>query len=165
MNIEPFVICPPGKKPPKPRPVHTAGGLADRLRSAAFAEKQAIHAFTWACERFDDVPQALLDDWARQIPEEIKHYQLIVDRMDELGFSLSERPVSLRLWESLEECESGREFCLRIAGAEERGRQAGVLLMNYLEEKDPETAAVFKTIVTEEVAHVQLADTYFGWTP
>ncbi len=165
MKYEPFKICPAGEKPPKPRPVHTPGGLADRMRSAAFAEKQAIYAFTWACERFDDVPQALRDDWARLIPEEEKHYKLIVDRMDELGFSLDERPVSLRLWESLEVCQTGREFCLRIAGAEERGRQAGLLMMDYLAQKDPKTASIFETIVTEEVAHVKLADTYFGWTP
>ena len=165
MNYEPFIICPPGQKSPKPRPVETPGGLADRMRSAAFAEKQAIHAFSWACERFRDVPQGLLADWARLIPEEEKHYQLIVDRMEELGFSLSERPVSMRLWESLKDCETGREFCLRIAGAEERGRQAGLLMIKFLAHKDPATAAVFQEIVTEEVAHVQLAETYFGWTP
>ena len=165
MNYEPFTIVAPGRKSPKPRPVDTPGCLADRLRSAAFAEKQAIHAFTWACERFLDVPQELRDDWARLIPEEQKHYQLIVDRMHELGFSLGERPVSLRLWESLAECESGREFCLRIAGAEERGRQAGLQLIQYLQDKDPATTAVFQEIVTEEVAHVQLAEKYFGWKP
>jgi len=165
MNYEPFIICGPGQRPAKPRPVDTRAGLADRMRTAAFAEKQAIFAFGWAAEKFQDVPQALRDDWVRLIPEEIKHYQLIVDRMEELGFSLDERPVSMRLWESLESCTTGQEFCQRIAGAEERGRQAGLLLVEYLADKDPVTAAVFEEIVTDEVAHVKLADTYFGWTP
>lgn len=165
MNHEPFILCHPGQRQPKPRPIDTPGGLADRMRTAAFAEKQAIFAFGWAAEKFQDVPQALRDDWMRLVPEEIKHYQLIVDRMAELGFSLDERPVSLRLWESLEVCETGQEFCQRIAGAEERGRQAGLLLMEYLADKDPATAAVFEEIVTDEVAHVKLAETYFGWTP
>lgn len=165
MNYEPFIICRPGERPVKPRPVDTAEGLGDRMRTAAFAEKQAIFAFRWASEKFQDVPQALRDDWARLVPEEEKHYKLIVDRMAELGFSLDERPVSMRLWESLEVCETGQEFCQRIAGAEERGRQAGVLLVRYLAEKDPATAAVFEEIVTDEIAHVKLADTYFGWTP
>jgi uncharacterized ferritin-like protein (DUF455 family) len=165
MNFEPFIVCQPGQRIPKPRPMESPGGLADRMRTAAFAEKQAILAFTWAIGRFQDVPQALRDDWARLVPEEEKHYHLIVDRMAELGFSLTEKPVSTRLWESLEECETGKEFCLRISGAEERGRQAGVLLVEYLKDKDPVTAAIFEEIVTDEVAHVQLADKYFGWKP
>ncbi len=135
------------------------------MRTAAFAEKQAIFAFGWAAETFQDVPQALRDDWTRLVPEEEKHYRLIVERMAELGFRLTERPVSTRLWDSLKECETGQEFCQRIAGAEERGRQAGLLMIKHLAESDPATAAVFDEIVTDEVAHVKLADTYFGWTP
>jgi uncharacterized ferritin-like protein (DUF455 family) len=165
MNFEPFILCLPGQRQPKPRPIHTPAGLGDRMRTAAFAEKQAIFAFGWAAENFQDVPQALRDDWARLVPEEEKHYRLIVDRMAELGFSLTDRPVSTRLWDSLKECETGQEFCQRIAGAEERGRQAGLLMVNYLADTDPATAAVFDEIVTDEVAHVKLADTYFGWTP
>ena len=165
MNFEPFILCLPGQRQPKPRPIETPGGLADRMRTAAFAEKQAIHAFAWAAKKYDDVPQALRDDWARLVPEEEKHFRLIIDRMADLGFSLSERPVSTRLWDSLEECRTGQEFCQRIAGAEERGRQAGLLLVKYLADKDPATAAVFEEIVIDEVAHVKLAETYFGWTP
>jgi len=165
MNYDPFILCPPGQRQPKPRPIDTPGGLADRMRTAAFAEKQAIYAFGWAAEKFQDVPQALRDDWIRLVPEEEKHYRLIVERMAELGFSLNERPVSMRLWDSLKVCETGQEFCQRIAGAEERGRQAGLLLSKYLADKDPATAAVFDEIVTDEIAHVKLAETYFGWTP
>lgn len=143
----------------------TDGGLADRMRTAAFAEKQAIHAFGWASEKFHDVPDALRESWLALIPEEEKHYRLIVERMAELGFELDERPVSLGLWHSLEECTTGREFCLRIAAAEERGRRAGVLLSRHLAKSDPATAAVFQEIVDDEVAHVALAETYFGWKP
>ncbi len=165
MNIEPFVICSGDQKPPKMRPVNTPGGLADRMRTAAFAEKQAIFAFNWACGNFTDAPKELLEDWALLIPEEIKHFNLIANRMNELGFRMNERPVSLRLWESLKVCETAKEFCLRIAGAEERGRQAGLLLAEYLSDSDPETAAVFFEIVEDEIAHIKLAETYYGWTP
>ncbi len=165
MNFEPFILCGPGERQPKPRPLETTVGLGDRMRTAAFAEKQAIFAFAWAADRFQDVPQALRDDWIKLVPEEEKHYRLIVERMNDLGFNLTDRPVSTRLWESLNVCETGKDFCLRIAGAEERGRQAGLLLIKYLVESDPRTAAVFQEIVTDEVAHVRLAHTYYGWTP
>ncbi len=165
MDFSPFIICEPGERPPKPRPLGTPEGLGDRMRTAAFAELQAIAAFRWAADHFQDVPQALRDDWAAQVPDEIRHYEMIRRRMAELGFELTGRPVSISLWESLQECATGKEFCIRIASAEERGRRAGVRLIQHLGKIDPETAAVFRKIAADEVAHVALAKTYFDWTP
>ncbi len=165
MDFAPFTVCESGTRPPKPRSLAVPEGLGDRMRSAAFAEYQAIAAFRWAAETFQDVPQELRDAWTALVPEEIKHYELIVERMNELGFSLSDRCVSTRLWESLNVCTSGQEFCIKIAGAEERGRLAGITLCKHLAEKDPQTVAVFQEIVDDEVAHVKLAYTFFGWTP
>ncbi|MEN8006098.1 MAG: DUF455 family protein [Candidatus Krumholzibacteriota bacterium] len=165
MDFDPFIICPPGERPPRPRPLNTPEGLGDRMRTAAFAEWQAIAAFRWAAGHFQDVPQALRDEWTAQVADEIRHYEMICRRMEELGFELTDRPVTTSLWESLEECTSGREFCIRIASAEERGRQAGVRLAEYLTESDPETAAVFQEIADDEVSHVALAATYFDWVP
>ncbi len=161
----PFVVCPPGEKPAKPRPVDTLEGLGDRMRTAAFAEYQAIAAFTWAAGFFQDVPQTLRDDWAAQVGEETRHYNLIRERMAELGVELTARPVTMALWDSLKDLTSGRDFCIRIASSEERGRQAGLRLCADLVDSDPTTAAVFRQIVDDEVAHVALAEKYFGWTP
>jgi len=165
METAPFKILPDGQKPPRPRGMNTPEGLADRMRTAAFAEKQAIHAFRWACGHFQDVPEALREAWIALIPEEEKHYRLIVERMAELGFALDERPVTLNLWRALEASETGRDFCIGIARAEERGRQAGLKLSEFLAESDPATAAVFREIVADEVAHVALAETFYGWKP
>jgi uncharacterized ferritin-like protein (DUF455 family) len=143
----------------------TPAGLGDRMRTAAFAELQAIAAFSWAADHFQDVPPTLRDDWAAQVADESRHYQMICLRMEELGFEITERPVSTALWESLKGCTSGQEFCVKIAAAEERGRQAGVRLARHLEKSDPDTAAIFREIAADEVAHVALASTYFGWKP
>ena len=165
MDFSPFILCPPGSRPPKPRQLGTPEGLGDRMRTAAFAERQAVAAFIWAANTFDDVPDQLRQDWRRQVPEEQKHHDLIVARMAELGFGLDERPVSRGLWDSLTSCQSGEEFCLKIARAEERGRRAGVQLAAFLADDDPVTAAIFREIADDEVAHVALAATYFGWRP
>lgn len=161
----PFTLCEPGARPPKPRRLVSPEGLGDRLRTAAFAEWQAIAAFGWAAKRFTEVPEELRHDWMGQVADEARHYNLIRRRMEELGVELSGRPVSGALWASLMECQTGREFCLRIVSAEERGRQAAVNICEFLAEKDPQTAAIFKEIAADEVAHVSLAATYFGWTP
>lgn len=161
----PFVLCERGERPPKPRPLGTPEGLGDRLRTAAFAEWQAITAFKWAAENFQDVPAELRDDWARQVKDEARHYNLIRVRMEELNFAMDARCVSTALWDSLKECESGKQFCLHIVSAEERGRQAAEKIVSFLQVKDPATAAVFQEIAQDEVAHVSLAQVYFGWSP
>lgn len=161
----PFVLCEPGTRPPKPRPLNIPEGLGDRMRTAAFAEWQAVAAFSWAAERFTDVPDELRQDWKRQVGDEARHYNLIRRRMEELGVGLADRPVSDALWTSLKECKTGKDFCLHIASAEERGRQAAVGICGYLAEKDPQTVAIFQEIAEDEVLHVSLAATYFGWTP
>ncbi len=85
--------------------------------------------------------------------------------MNELGIDVTERPVQPSIWASVQACRSGREFCLYIVGAEHRGREAGLKLCAQLAGRDPETALVLQTIVDEEVAHIALAKTHFGWSP
>jgi uncharacterized ferritin-like protein (DUF455 family) len=165
MDFSPFVICAPGVRPPKPRGMDVPEGLGDRMRTAAFAEFQAVAAFRWAAERFRDAPPALREAWSSQVGEEARHFGMIRRRMEELGFGLADRPVSTALWNSLQECLTAEEFCIRIASAEERGRLAGERVYSHLAEKDPVTAAIFREIADDEVAHVALAKTFFGWTP
>ncbi len=135
------------------------------MRTAAFAELQAISAFRWAAEAFPDAPEGLRQAWRDQVPEEERHYAMIVERMNELGFDLTSRPVSRGLWDKLSACRTGKDFCLQIADAEERGRRAGLKLVQFLGKKDPATGAIFQRIADDEVAHVELANTYYGWTP
>ena len=161
----PFVLCPPDERAPGPRHLESPHGLGDRLRTAAFAEWQAITAFAWAAERFTDAPDGLRHDWRRQVDDEVRHYELIVGRMAELGVDPAARPVSDRLWRSLGRCASGRDFCVRIAAAEERGRQAALKLIEYLGDRDPATAAVFARIAEDEAAHVALPAAYYDLTP
>jgi len=160
-----FLLCAPGERPARPRRLDSPAGLGDRLRTAAFAEWQAVAAFGWAAERFTDSPGDLRRDWARQVADEVRHYELLRNRMAELAVDVSARPVSTALWDSLKVCTSGREFCLRIAAAEERGRRAALTIGAFLQERDPETTAIFREIAADEAAHVALAETYYGWTP
>jgi len=56
MDFHPFKTVEPGQRAAKPRPMNTLAGLGDRMRTAAFAELQAIAAFGWAAEHFQGVP-------------------------------------------------------------------------------------------------------------
>jgi len=66
-------------------------------------------------------------------------------------------------WTPFVICEDGLEFGRYIASAEERGRKAGLMILEALGSIDPKTAAVFQIIVDDEVLHIALAQRYCGF--
>lgn len=157
----PFAILPRDVRAPAPRPIETLGGIADRLRTAAFAELQAFHAFTWAADRFDDAPESLRSAWRALAVEEQKHLGWLLNRMKELELDVREFAVSDWLWVSLTRCQSAKEFAVFMASSEERGRKAGVRFYQTLLKTDPITAKIFGKIAEEEVEHIRLAENFY----
>ena len=158
MDWSPFVVCPPEEEAPRPRGFATAEGLGDRLRVAAFAEKQAEAAFCWAADHFADAPSGLRDAWRRIGAEEGKHLGMILERMAQLGVSVDGRPVSDRLWRSLQACVTFQEFTSKMRAAEERGKTAEESFRRNLAERDPVTAELFGKIADDEAEHLRVAD-------
>lgn len=144
--------------PIKTRPMNTFEGLIDRIRIAAFAERQAYYAFLEAARIFaDEVPAELVETWKRIAEEEAKHEGWLLNRLVELKQDVAEIPVSLGLYQSFSKCETARDFALYISDSEERGRVAGLKFAEFLKVNDPETAKIFSDIAEEEIAHVALA--------
>jgi uncharacterized ferritin-like protein (DUF455 family) len=156
-NWSPFVIAEPEEKLPHPRSIKTPEGMGDRMRVAAFAEIQAREAFAWAAQRYQDAPKTLRNAWKALSIAEDRHLHWILNRMEELGLDVKDRPVSDKLWHSLVTRKTAKEFALYMANAEERGRQAGERFHQSLHEKDPVTAEIFRKIAEEEVAHIEVA--------
>lgn len=158
---KPFLICPPDIRPEPPRSLRTPGGAADRMRTAAFAELQAREAFLWAAERYQEAAPALREAWRGLAQAEDRHLKWILRRMSELGLDPQAKPVSLRLWRSLTSCPTARDFALFMAGAEQRGMEAGLLFERSLRDSDRASAEMFGTIASEEAAHIALARKFF----
>jgi len=157
MNWAPFRVCAPGEKPPYPRSLNTPEGLGDRLRFVAFAERQAMEAFSLAALSFPDLPPEARETWLKLSKEEEKHLNWLLIRMKELGVSPEERPQSLSLWHSFDRCVDARGFAEFMANAEERGRVAGEQFHETLLKNDPVTAQLFRKIAEEEKEHIELA--------
>ena len=158
IDWNPFTICAPGEKAPYPRALSTKEGLGDRLRFVAFAEKQAVVAFSSAAKVYTDAPIQARELWLTLAKEEEKHLQWLLNRMNELDYSVSERPQSLALWFSFDRCKTPLEFANFMAKAEDRGRQAGEQFYDTLLNIDPVTAELFKKIAEEESEHIKLAE-------
>ena len=160
-NWAPFKICNRDERALSPRSIHSVEGIGDRLRTAAFAELQAFHAFTWGADTFTDAPASLKSAWRGLALAEERHLGWLLKRLSELGLEVKERGVSDWLWISLTNCKTAKEFAVFMASAEERGRLAGVRFHETLLPVDPVTAKIFGKIAEEEVEHIRLAQTYF----
>ncbi|MBI3553923.1 MAG: ferritin-like domain-containing protein [Elusimicrobia bacterium] len=156
MDWKPFVVCSADEDAPKARGFNAPDGLGDRLRTAAFAERQAAEAFRWAAESLGEAPEALRAAWRELSGEENKHLGWILGRMAQLGVDPAARPVSDRLWRSLTACRDHREFARLMARAEERGKAAEESFRRSLAERDPATADLFGRIAEEEERHIAL---------
>lgn len=156
----PFLTASPGERAPGPRGLSTPAGVADRLRTAAFAELQAREAFLWAAASFP-VAEELKACWRAVAAEEDRHLSWLLARMKALGADPAERPVSTRLWEALSACRDAGEFAALMYGAEARAHEAEVRFRDALAQRDPATAAVFERIAREELGHLEAARRFF----
>ena len=146
----------------KPRPLDSIEGMVDRIRIAAFAERQAHYAFLSAASIFEnEAPIDLIESWKRIAKEEAKHEFWLLQRLLEINQDIAELPVGLGLYNSFCKCETAREFTFYISDSEEKGRLAGLKFVEALKIRDPATAQIFLKIAIEEVEHIALAKKYF----
>ena len=157
----PFSLAAPGERAEPIRGIITHEGIADRLRTAAFAELQAREAFRWAAHALDDAPPSLKLAWLGLAAAEDLHLGWLLKRMKELNIDVAARKVSDYLWLSLRSSQTAREFALFMASAEDRGRQAGERFHQAMISMDPISAELFGKIAAEEVEHIRLAQRYF----
>ena len=162
MDWAPFVVCAPEEYPPGARGMGGPDGLGDRLRTAAFAERQAFAAFLWAADTFSDASDELRAAWRRIGAEEKVHLDLLLARMAELGVEVGARPVSDRLWRRLTSAGTAAEFAAMMREAEARGKAAEESFRRALAHRDPVTAAIFGRIADDEAEHLALADRLLG---
>ena len=153
----PYLIGTPGKM----RSLSTVEGLGDRLRLVAFAERQAFHAFNHAIATFTDAPKGLREAWKWVALEEAKHESWLVKRLEEIGQDIAGQAVDLKLYNSLIECQTAKDFALYISDAEDRGRVGAERFRDSLALRDPKTAEIFGRIAAEEVEHIALVNRYF----
>ena len=147
----------------KPRPLDSLEGIVDRIRIAAFAERQAYYAFLEASRIFaDEVPTDLLFAWKRIAMEEAKHEKWLLQRLVEMNQDIADLPVGLGLYNSFCKCETAKDFTFYISDSEEKGRLAGLKFVEALQIRDPKTAKIFLDIAVEELDHIALAKKYFS---
>lgn len=140
----------------------------DRLAKDATARGQVLHFFAnhelLAMElmalvllRFPDAPPAFRAGLARTITEEQSHMRLYIDRMQELGVSFGDLPLSDYFWNAIKDVASPLEFVTQMSLTLEQANLDFSLFYKQAIEKagDAKTAAILERVYREEIGHVK----------
>jgi len=168
-------IGPPGR-PARPelvdaakvprRRLGSAGGRAALVHAVAHIEFNAINLALDAVYRFRGMPPAYYEDWLSVAADEVRHFQLLRDRLQALGKAYGDFPAHNGLWEM---AEKTADSCLvRMALVprvlEARGLDVTPGMIQRLQSvQDDQTVAVLEVILDEEVRHVEIGTRWFRY--
>jgi len=172
---EPAPILEPGR-PDKPilvapsdvpkRRLGSKAGLIALIHAITHIEFNAINLAWDAVYRFRNLPQQFYADWIKVAAEEAYHFQLLRQRLNELGSDYGDFPAHNGLWDMA--VRTAFDPLVRMAlvprvleargldvtpGMIERLRQAG----------DEKTMAVLEIILRDEIGHVSIGSHWFQY--
>ena len=146
------------------RGLGSAEGRAALCHAVAHIEFNAINLALDAGLRFADMPQAYYADWLSVAQDEARHFLLMRQRLQQLGYDYGDFAAHNGLWESAE--KTAHDVLVRMACVprvlEARGLDVTPNLISRLREVgDLDTVAVLEVILAEEVRHVEIGTRWF----
>ncbi|MDZ4813502.1 MAG: ferritin-like domain-containing protein [Pseudomonadota bacterium] len=150
----------------KSRGLGSALGRAALIHAVAHIEFNAINLALDAMYRFRDLPVDYYRDWYSVAVDEARHFELLSDRLHQLGFAYGDFPAHNGLWEAA--CNTAHSCLARMALVprvlEARGLDVTPGMIDRLEHAgDQPTAAILRIILSEEVAHVAIGTRWFRY--
>lgn len=174
-STEPFSPLDVGR-PDRPRLVHpsrvprrrigSAKGHAALLHAIAHIEFNAINLALDAAYRFRCMPDAYYHDWLLVAREEAKHFGLLSDYLNDLGFAYGDFDAHDGLWSMAE--QTADDVLLRMALVprvlEARGLDVTPQMRQRLVDIDDKRGvAILDVIARDEVGHVRIGSYWFKW--
>lgn len=165
----------PGR-PPKPtlvdarqlprRGLGSVGGRAALIHAVAHIEFNAINLAWDAVYRFRDMPVAYYAGWVAVASDEARHFGMVCERLEALGFSYGDFDAHNGLWDmavrTAGSCLERMALVPRVLEA--RGLDVTPAMIERLSQVgDSESVALLEVILDEEVAHVAAGTRWFHW--
>lgn len=165
----------PGR-PPCPALVHprdlprrgfgSVQGRAAFIHAIAHIEFNAIDLAWDAAYRFRGLPEPFYADWVSIASDEARHFKLLQQRLQVLGFEYGDFDAHNGLWEMAE--KTAHDGLSRMALVPRVLEARGLDVTPGMIEKlralgDDETADVLVVILDEEVSHVAAGSRWFRW--
>ncbi len=162
-------IVPP-KKLPKRRDFKSKEGLAILLHSIAHIEYSAIDLAFDAVYRFANMPIEYKIDWLIVAQDEIRHYSMLCDILNSLGYRHGDFVVHKGLFDAM--INTSNDILHRMAIIPRHYEATGLdvnprivqKLKPYSDIKEVQrTIEALDIIYTEEIEHVKKGDRWFKW--
>lgn len=139
-------------------------GRAALVHAVAHIEFNAINLALDACWRFRGMPAEFYRDWLSVAADEARHFQMLAQRLQELGHRYGQLPAHNGLWEAAE--KTAHDVLVRMALVprvlEARGLDVTPGMIERLQSVgDEQTVAILHVILEEEVRHVQIGTRWF----
>ena len=157
-------LVPPGAVPK--RGLSTAEGRAALLHAVTHIEFNAINLAWDAVYRFRDLPAQFYSDWVRVADEEAYHFQLLRQRLNDMGYDYGEFAAHNGLWDMAQ--KTAFDPMVRMALVprvlEARGLDVTPGMMKRLRHVgDVESVAALEIILRDEVGHVEIGSRWFKY--
>ena len=155
-------LVPPSKL--KQRKLGSVLGRATLIHAIAHIEFNAINLALDAVYRFRNMPDDYVSDWLKVAFEESKHFSLLSNRLNELGYQYGDMDVHNGLWEMV--LKTDHDVMIRMALVprvlEARGLDVTPGMIKRLKDAgDVETVEILKIILRDEIGHVAIGSRWF----
>lgn len=165
----------PGR-PAQPRLVHprelprrgfgTKEGRAAFIHAVAHIEFNAIDLAWDAAYRFRGLPEAFHADWVGVARDEARHFAMLRERLQQLGYDYGDFDAHNGLWEMAE--KTAHDGLARMALVprvlEARGLDVTPgMIVKLRSLGDDATVGILEVILREEVAHVAAGSRWYRW--
>ncbi|WP_136657211.1 ferritin-like domain-containing protein [Nitratireductor sp. XY-223] len=150
----------------KKRNLNTQAGRIALLHAIAHIELNAIDLALDIVARFasESVPLSFFDGWMQVAFEEAKHFNLIRDRLVELGADYGDLPAHDGLWQAAHDTRNDLTARLAVVPLilEARGLDVTPSLQaRMVETGDTKSAAILQIIYDDEKKHVAIGAKWF----
>ncbi|MFZ2235031.1 MAG: ferritin-like domain-containing protein [Dokdonella sp.] len=148
------------------RGLGSVAGRAALMHAVAHIEFNAINLAWDAVYRFRDMPDAYYADWVAVASDEARHFGMVCERLEALGFSYGNFDAHNGLWDmavrTAGSCLERMALVPRVLEA--RGLDVTPAMIERLRlVGDKESVALLEVILDEEVAHVAAGTRWFHW--
>ena len=144
----------------------TDEGRAAFVHAIAHIEFNAIDLAWDAVYRFRGLPHAYYADWVAIASDEARHFAMLRERLQQLGFDYGDFDAHNGLWEMAE--STAHDGLARMALVprvlEARGLDVTPgMIVKLRALGDQATVAILEVILREEIAHVAAGSRWFRW--
>jgi uncharacterized ferritin-like protein (DUF455 family) len=148
------------------RGLGTKEGRAAFVHAIAHIEFNAINLAWDAVYRFRGMPEQFDVDWVGVAADEARHFAMLRERLQQLGYDYGDFDAHNGLWEmagkTAHSCRERMALVPRVLEARGLDVTPG-MIARLRSVGDDATAAILEVILREEVAHVAAGSRWFRW--